>query len=211
MKIERVELRKVRLPYLAPFITSGWREDASHAIIVRLDGRGHHRLGRVARGGQPLLQRREPRHRLGHPAGVPRPHAAGGRPERTAGCDGSSGPRALQPHGQVRAGVRRVGSLCQTRGPQPGLAAGRHARSCGRGRQRRHPEGHRHAARRSSAAILLRATRASSSRFARAGTSSRRAPCARPGRTSCFRSTPTASITSPTPITSPSLTSLTCC
>ncbi len=40
MRIERVELRQVRLPYVAPFETSGWREEMCHAIIVRLEADG---------------------------------------------------------------------------------------------------------------------------------------------------------------------------
>lgn len=54
MKIERLELRKVRLPYLAPFITSGWREDASHAIIVRLDAEGITAWGESPVGANPF-------------------------------------------------------------------------------------------------------------------------------------------------------------
>ncbi|MBK8796744.1 MAG: o-succinylbenzoate synthase [Anaerolineales bacterium] len=37
MHINRIELRKVFLPYVAPFETSGWREQGSHAIIVRME------------------------------------------------------------------------------------------------------------------------------------------------------------------------------
>ncbi len=40
MRIERIELRKIDLPYLAPFETSGWRETGSFAITVRLDAAG---------------------------------------------------------------------------------------------------------------------------------------------------------------------------
>jgi o-succinylbenzoate synthase len=40
MRIERVELRKILLPYPAPFETSGWRETGSHAVIVRVDAQG---------------------------------------------------------------------------------------------------------------------------------------------------------------------------
>lgn len=40
MRIERVELRQIRLPYVTPFETSGWREESSHSIIVRLDAEG---------------------------------------------------------------------------------------------------------------------------------------------------------------------------
>jgi hypothetical protein len=62
------------------------------------------------------------------------------------GCDAGACPRARQPHRQSRAGVYRVGPLCSARRAQPGQPAGRHARPRGRGRQRRHPEGHSHAA-----------------------------------------------------------------
>lgn len=40
MRIERIELRKIMLPYVAPFETSGWREDGCYAVIVRLDADG---------------------------------------------------------------------------------------------------------------------------------------------------------------------------
>lgn len=40
MKIERIELRRIALPYVAPFETSGWREEANHAVIVRLSAAG---------------------------------------------------------------------------------------------------------------------------------------------------------------------------
>ncbi len=40
MKIEKIELRKVELPYVAPFETSGWREYANHSLIVRLFAEG---------------------------------------------------------------------------------------------------------------------------------------------------------------------------
>ena len=40
MRIERIELRKILLPYVAPFETSGWREQGSHAIIVRMEAEG---------------------------------------------------------------------------------------------------------------------------------------------------------------------------
>ena len=36
IKIDQIELRRVFLPYVAPFETSGWREEGSHAIIVRM-------------------------------------------------------------------------------------------------------------------------------------------------------------------------------
>ena len=37
MKIDRVEIRKIFLPYLKPFITSGWTEDGNCGIIIRID------------------------------------------------------------------------------------------------------------------------------------------------------------------------------
>ncbi|MEZ4673634.1 MAG: o-succinylbenzoate synthase [Caldilineaceae bacterium] len=40
MRIERVELREVHLPYVAPFETSGWRSLGSHHIVVRVDAEG---------------------------------------------------------------------------------------------------------------------------------------------------------------------------
>lgn len=36
MRIEKIELRRIELPYVAPFETSGWREYANHSIVVRL-------------------------------------------------------------------------------------------------------------------------------------------------------------------------------
>jgi O-succinylbenzoate synthase len=54
VKIERVELRQVRLPYLAPFETSGWREEASHAIIIRLDAEGITAWGESPVGASPF-------------------------------------------------------------------------------------------------------------------------------------------------------------
>lgn len=40
MRIERIELRHIHLPYVSPFETSGWRNDGSDAIIVRVDAEG---------------------------------------------------------------------------------------------------------------------------------------------------------------------------
>ncbi|MBP1464199.1 o-succinylbenzoate synthase [Candidatus Chloroploca sp. M-50] len=40
MKIEQIELRRIALPYVAPFETSGWRELASHALLVRVEADG---------------------------------------------------------------------------------------------------------------------------------------------------------------------------
>ena len=40
MKIERIELRRIYLPYVSRFETSGWYHDGSFAIIVRVDADG---------------------------------------------------------------------------------------------------------------------------------------------------------------------------
>ncbi len=40
MQIEQIELRRIRLPYLAPFQTSGWIDSANHSIIVRVRAEG---------------------------------------------------------------------------------------------------------------------------------------------------------------------------
>ena len=54
MRIERIELRQVRLPYVAPFETSGWREEASHAIIVRIEAEGVEGWGESPAGANPF-------------------------------------------------------------------------------------------------------------------------------------------------------------
>jgi O-succinylbenzoate synthase len=38
MKVREIELRRIFLPYVAPFETSGWREEGSYPIIVRMLG-----------------------------------------------------------------------------------------------------------------------------------------------------------------------------
>ena len=40
MKIERIELRRIHMPYVRPFETSGWRHEGSDAVIVRVDADG---------------------------------------------------------------------------------------------------------------------------------------------------------------------------
>jgi O-succinylbenzoate synthase len=54
MRIDRVELRQIQLPYVAPFETSGWRELGSHAVIVRVDGAGVTGWGESPVGGAPF-------------------------------------------------------------------------------------------------------------------------------------------------------------
>jgi O-succinylbenzoate synthase len=38
MRVREIELRRIFLPYVAPFETSGWREEGSYPIIVRMLG-----------------------------------------------------------------------------------------------------------------------------------------------------------------------------
>lgn len=54
MRIERVELRKIELPYVSPFETSGWRELGSYAVIVRIEGEGVTAWGESPVGGSPF-------------------------------------------------------------------------------------------------------------------------------------------------------------
>jgi O-succinylbenzoate synthase len=54
MRIARIELRKINLPYVAPFETSGWRETGSYAIVVRLDAEGIVAWGESPVGGSPF-------------------------------------------------------------------------------------------------------------------------------------------------------------
>lgn len=54
MRIERIELRQIHLPYVAPFETSGWREEGSHAIIIRLDADGLVAWGEAPVGESPF-------------------------------------------------------------------------------------------------------------------------------------------------------------
>ncbi|MBW7881052.1 MAG: o-succinylbenzoate synthase [Caldilineaceae bacterium] len=54
MRVDRVELRRIFLPYVAPFITSGWREEGSHAIIVRIEADGIVAWGEAPVGANPF-------------------------------------------------------------------------------------------------------------------------------------------------------------
>jgi O-succinylbenzoate synthase len=53
MKIERIEIRKIHLPYVAPFETSGWRETGRDPIIVRLEADGIVAWGEAPVGSSP--------------------------------------------------------------------------------------------------------------------------------------------------------------
>lgn len=54
MRIDRIELRKIMLPYVSPFETSGWREEGSYAVIIRLDADGIVAWGESPVGGAPF-------------------------------------------------------------------------------------------------------------------------------------------------------------
>lgn len=54
MRIERIELRKILLPYVTIFETSGWRESGSHAIIVRMEAEGIVAWGEAPTGESPF-------------------------------------------------------------------------------------------------------------------------------------------------------------
>ncbi len=53
MRIEAIELRRIRLPYRAPFETSGWREEANHSVIVTLHSEGAVGWGEAPVGAGP--------------------------------------------------------------------------------------------------------------------------------------------------------------
>jgi len=53
MKIERIEIRRIELPFVAPFETSGWRELANHSLIVRLQAEGAEGWGEAPVGAGP--------------------------------------------------------------------------------------------------------------------------------------------------------------
>ncbi len=54
MRVERIELRKIRLPYVSPFETSGWKEDGSYAVIIRLEADGIVAWGESPVGSAPF-------------------------------------------------------------------------------------------------------------------------------------------------------------
>ncbi len=54
MRIERIELRKIRLPYVRPFETSGWRELGREPVIVRLEADGIVAWGEAPVGDNPF-------------------------------------------------------------------------------------------------------------------------------------------------------------
>jgi O-succinylbenzoate synthase len=53
MKIERIELRKIFLPYKEPFITSGWIEDGNYGIIAKIYSEGLEGWGESPVGLEP--------------------------------------------------------------------------------------------------------------------------------------------------------------
>ncbi|RRR70499.1 MAG: o-succinylbenzoate synthase [Candidatus Viridilinea halotolerans] len=53
MHIEAIELRQIELPFITPFATSGWREDANHSILVRVLAEGAEGWGEAPLGSGP--------------------------------------------------------------------------------------------------------------------------------------------------------------
>ena len=53
MQLEQIELRRIALPYVTPFVTSGWCEEASHSLIVRLQAEGAEGWGEAPVGSGP--------------------------------------------------------------------------------------------------------------------------------------------------------------
>jgi O-succinylbenzoate synthase len=53
VKIEQIEIRRIELPYVTPFETSGWRELANHSLIVRLCAEGAEGWGEAPVGVGP--------------------------------------------------------------------------------------------------------------------------------------------------------------
>jgi len=54
MRIERIELRKINLPYVSPFETSGWRELGRQPVIVRMEADGMVAWGESPVGDDPF-------------------------------------------------------------------------------------------------------------------------------------------------------------
>ncbi len=127
MRIERIEVRRIHLPYISPFETSGWREDGRDPIIVRLEADGIVAWGEAPVGTDPFYSEectstvwliiQEYLASMLLAADLNRPEDVTPPPAKSA----------RQSHGQGRAGVRHLGSLRQAGGAQPGRHAGRHA------------------------------------------------------------------------------------
>ena len=71
MKLERIEVRHVRLPLRFPFETSFGRTTAKEFLLVAVSADGRHRLRRVRGRRGPLLPARDERHRPPRAARLP--------------------------------------------------------------------------------------------------------------------------------------------
>ena len=80
MRIERIELRHVRLVLVAPFVTSMGVETDEEHIIVRVDGEGVTGWGECVAEGNPFYSYETTADRLAHPPRLPGPGRA--RPGR---------------------------------------------------------------------------------------------------------------------------------
>ncbi len=127
MRIERVELRKILLPYPSVFETSGWRETGSHAVIVRVDAGGVTGWGESPVGESPFYNEENTRTVWAMMQDFLVPTLLAYGPGGTYRCDAGLCAGARQSHGQGGAGVRSVGPVRRGAGPQPEGDVGRHA------------------------------------------------------------------------------------
>ena len=130
MKIERLELRLLKLPLVHFFETSFGRIDDKHFIIVRVDGDGVDGLRRMRRRAGSVLQRRDQRDRVAHHRGA--------SSRRACSASSSRHPREVVPalqgdprpqHGEGRRRDGGVGSACARQHGQPPLATSSAARA----------------------------------------------------------------------------------
>ena len=211
MRIERIELRKILLPYVALFETSGWRERAatpSSCAWRRMASSpgANRRWAKI-----PSTTKRTRRRPGSFCRIIWRPCCL--QTELASPWDVTPAFARVRGNRMAKAGLEFTAGISFARREGRSLASllGRHARP-GRGRRERgHPEGYPDAAqgRRRLSRRGLHAHQAQDQ--AGLGHRADAAPCARRGPTCCCRSTPTASITCPTPRTWPNSTPSTCC
>ena len=127
MKIERIELREIQMPLVHFFETSFGRTTTRRIVLVRVDADGADRLGRSDRRRSAVLQLRNARDGLAHPARFPDSLDArqglGGPGRRRAALP----PDSRAQHGQGGAGKCALGHCRATAEPAVGEVGGRDA------------------------------------------------------------------------------------
>jgi hypothetical protein len=208
--IDQIELRRIFLPYVAPFETSGWREQGSHAIIVRIEAEGIVAWGEAPVGENPFYNEENQKTAWSIMQDYLAPMLL--KTELASPWDVTPAFARVRGNRMAKAGLEfTVWDLfARLEGRSLASLLGGTRDRVG-GRQRGHPEGHPHAAQGGGKLPLGRLHSASSSRSSRAGTWRRPAPCARRGRNCCCRWTPTASTAWRTARTWPNWTRSTCC